>query len=74
MLEVPRQFSEAPLPRFGVTAGPVCKPENPEDFRKDHRTRLRNRFMQAGAAALPDYELLELVPFVRRQSFWTHRR
>lgn len=29
----------------------------------DHRQRLRDRFMQAGGAALPDYELLELVLF-----------
>lgn len=29
----------------------------------DHRTRLRERFMQGGAAAIPDYELLELVLF-----------
>ncbi|MEZ5686082.1 MAG: DNA repair protein RadC [Paracoccaceae bacterium] len=29
----------------------------------DHRARLRARFMDAGAAALPDYELLELVLF-----------
>ncbi|MDK3071726.1 DNA repair protein RadC [Sedimentitalea sp. JM2-8] len=29
----------------------------------DHRQRLRDRFMQGGAAAMPDYELLELVLF-----------
>ncbi len=29
----------------------------------DHRQRLRARFMQGGAATLPDYELLELVLF-----------
>jgi DNA repair protein RadC len=29
----------------------------------DHRQRLRDRFMQAGGAALPEYELLELVLF-----------
>lgn len=29
----------------------------------DHRQRLRDRFLQAGGAALPDYELLELVLF-----------
>lgn len=29
----------------------------------DHRARLRERFMQGGAAAMPDYELLELVLF-----------
>lgn len=30
---------------------------------KDHRQRLRQRFMDGGAAALPDYEMLELVLF-----------
>jgi DNA repair protein RadC len=30
---------------------------------KDHRTRLRDRFLSGGAGALPDYELLELVLF-----------
>ncbi len=29
----------------------------------DHRARLRERFLQGGAAAMPDYELLELVLF-----------
>ena len=29
----------------------------------DHRKRLRARFMEGGAAALPDYEMLELVLF-----------
>lgn len=30
---------------------------------RDHRQRLRARFMQGGAQALPDYEMLELVLF-----------
>ncbi|MGH1354166.1 MAG: RadC family protein [Thalassovita sp.] len=30
---------------------------------RDHRKRLRDRFMDGGAGALPDYELLELVLF-----------
>jgi DNA repair protein RadC len=30
---------------------------------RDHRQRLRSRFMEGGAAAMPDYELLELVLF-----------
>jgi DNA repair protein RadC len=30
---------------------------------KDHRTRLRDRFLTGGAAAMPDYEMLELVLF-----------
>ena len=30
---------------------------------KDHRKRLRERFINGGANAVPDYELLELVLF-----------
>ncbi|MGB0905685.1 MAG: RadC family protein, partial [Mangrovicoccus sp.] len=30
---------------------------------KDHRQRLRERFMESGAAAMPDYEMLELLLF-----------
>jgi len=30
---------------------------------RDHRQRLRDRFMTGGAAAMPDYELLELLLF-----------
>ena len=32
-----------------------------EDFRKNHRARLRDRFTKGGADAMPDYELLELL-------------
>ncbi|GGB01483.1 DNA repair protein RadC [Allosediminivita pacifica] len=32
-------------------------------YLRDHRTRLRERFMQGGPEALPDYELLELLLF-----------
>ncbi|MEM1164166.1 MAG: DNA repair protein RadC [Pseudomonadota bacterium] len=32
-------------------------------YLRDHRKRLRARFMEGGAAAMPDYELLELVLF-----------
>ena len=32
-------------------------------YLKDHRARLRRRFLEGGAQAMPDYELLELVLF-----------
>lgn len=32
-------------------------------YLSDHRARLRERFMQGGAASMPDYELLELILF-----------
>jgi len=66
-------FSEAPLPLFGGDeAAPVSpvrpSPRNgrapaPPSYLKDHRARLRARFVEAGAGALADYEMLELVLF-----------
>lgn len=58
-------FDEAMLPFLDgdstpVTARPMGKVPS---YIADHRQRLRDRFMQGGAAALPDYELLELVLF-----------
>ena len=58
----PDAFNELPLPGF---LRPERKPvaRGKEDFRKDHRKRLRERFLLGGANAMPDYELLELVLF-----------
>jgi DNA repair protein RadC len=42
---------------------PATKITPKSDHRKDHRKRLRDRFMIGGAQAMPDYELLELVLF-----------
>lgn len=39
------------------------RPGRQPSYIADHRARLRDRFMQGGAAAMPDYELLELVLF-----------
>lgn len=47
-------------------AAPVAKAERPDrqpPYVAGHRQRLRDRFMDGGADALPDYELLELVLF-----------
>lgn len=41
---------------------PLQKGKVPSYIR-DHRKRLRERFLSGGAAAMPDYELLELVLF-----------
>ncbi|MEM1006064.1 MAG: hypothetical protein AAGK26_11800, partial [Pseudomonadota bacterium] len=57
-------FAEAPM-LFESDEAPV----NPlpagrlPSYIKDHRKRLRDRFMAGGSAAMPDYELLELVLF-----------
>lgn len=39
------------------------QPKEPPSYLADHRARLRQRFMEGGAAAVPDYEMLELVLF-----------
>ena len=41
---------------------PVTRGKTPS-YMTDHRKRLRQRFREGGAAAVPDYELLELVLF-----------
>ncbi|MBU3033343.1 RadC family protein [Tritonibacter mobilis] len=64
------RFEEQMLPLFGERIGdsdeapalPVQQGRLPS-YIKDHRARLRARFMSGGAAALPDYELLELILF-----------
>ncbi len=60
----PTAFSESPLPLFGPDeAAPVGLPGRLPSYIKDHRQRLRTRFLEGGADAMPDYELLELVLF-----------
>jgi DNA repair protein RadC len=60
-------FSEAPLPLFPLgdedEAAGVALPDRLPSYIKDHRQRLRARFTEGGARAMPDYELLELVLF-----------
>ncbi len=61
-----RAFEEAPLPLLfdPDEAEPVLLPAGRlPSYIKEHRKRLRERFMTGGAAALPDYEMLELVLF-----------
>jgi DNA repair protein RadC len=61
----PLSFSEAPLPLFEAEETAPILPQGGRlpSYIKDHRKRLRERFMQGGAAAMPDYEMLELVLF-----------
>lgn len=59
-------FQEAPLPLFAELdeAVPVVGLSGKlPSYIADHRKRLRARFMEGGAAAIPDYEMLELVLF-----------
>lgn len=53
---------EPPLPLFAAQEVVLPGGKLPS-YLRDHRQRLRQRFMDGGAAALPDYEMLELVLF-----------
>lgn len=61
------RFEEQRLPGFEFDPGAGSMPVVPrldrlvEDHRKFHRQRLRQRFTKGGAAAVPDYELLEML-------------
>lgn len=57
-------FADQPLPFLldeASEADPITGKQ--PSYIKDHRQRLRARFMAGGPAAMPDYELLELVLF-----------
>lgn len=66
-------FGEMPMPLFTPASDDVgailtttavkAKARGTPSYLADHRARLRDRFMQGGATAMPDYELLELVLF-----------
>lgn len=64
-----RSFGEMPLPLFTPAPDdvaqvmPQARGKTTPSYLADHRARLRDRFMQGGATAMPDYELLELVLF-----------
>ncbi|MDO5644026.1 MAG: DNA repair protein RadC, partial [Paracoccus sp. (in: a-proteobacteria)] len=67
-----RAFTEPPLPLFSPAADEAVAVVLPArrgkagvvpSYLADHRARLRERFMAGGAAAMPDYELLELILF-----------
>jgi len=57
-------FSEK-LPLFSADDAPAMPQSSlrQPSYIADHRKRLRDRFLQGGAAAIPDYEMLELVLF-----------
>lgn len=60
-----RTLPESPLPLFSG-AEPVTEAQGHRplpSYLRDHRQRLRARFLAGGAAAMPDYELLELLLF-----------
>lgn len=57
-------FADQPLPfLLDEAETAVAQPGKQPSYIKDHRQRLRARFMGGGPTAMPDYELLELVLF-----------
>jgi DNA repair protein RadC len=63
---MPRAFAESPAQLFPPDADEAAArplPDRLPSYIADHRRRLRDRFSQGGAAAMPDYELLELCLF-----------
>lgn len=65
-----QRFSDVPLPLFDpdpdaeASAAPaLAVGARLPSYIADHRARLKSRFLQGGAQALPDYELLELILF-----------
>ena len=64
-------MTEPPLPLFVPAAAgedeaapaPLVEGGRLPSYIRDHRKRLRERFLQGGAQAMPDYELLELLLF-----------
>jgi DNA repair protein RadC len=60
----PRAFAESSQPFLLDEAAPLpLQSGKAPSYIKDHRKRLRDRFMTGGAQAIPDYEMLELVLF-----------
>ncbi len=63
-----RALHEPPLPLFTPDRAEdeavlSAVPDRLPSYIADHRKRLRDRFIEGGAQAMPDYELLELVLF-----------
>ena len=61
-------FSDSQAPLFDHDEAPAheikaARPAVQPSYIRDHRARLRERFLIGGADAMPDYELLELVLF-----------
>ncbi|HGG06011.1 MAG TPA: JAB domain-containing protein [Aliiroseovarius sp.] len=68
MKDDPRHaFGEMPQTLFDSDEAPILPVSQQRgqlpSYIRDHRKRLRARFMQGGADAVPDYEMLELVLF-----------
>lgn len=60
----PTEFREMPQWLFDLDeARPVVLPSKPPSYLRNQKKNLQDRFVDGGAQAMPDYELLELVLF-----------
>ncbi len=60
----PSAFAESPLPLFSSDEAPAQPIDGTvPSYIRDHRFRLRQRFLDGGPDALPDYEMLEMILF-----------
>lgn len=63
-MKMQNAFSETHMPLFDMDEVQITPADaGAPSYLRDHRTRLRDRFLQGGADAMPDYELLELILF-----------
>lgn len=64
---IQKSFGEMPQALFELDEAPIMPVAKQAgqlpSYIRDHRKRLRQRFMDGGADAMPDYEMLELVLF-----------
>ena len=61
--EISADFGKTASDQDKRTAPPAEQPTKPRPHYHGHRDRLRARFLEGGASAVQDYELLELVLF-----------
>lgn len=64
MSVIPGHLSEPPLPLFVADEAAPRPSAGDLPYVAGHRERLRARFFEGGAEAMPDYEVLELVLFL----------
>lgn len=56
------EFREMPSWLFDLDeARPVAMPTKPPSYLRNHKKHLHERFVEGGAHAMPDYELLEMI-------------
>lgn len=61
-MKMQNAFSKTHMPLFDTDEVQITPADaGAPSYLRDHRARLRVRFLQGGADAIPDYEMLELI-------------